>query len=177
MSNFFCVNKSGKKLPVRATSSRTGTIIGYINPREAFAVDWEQGGDGVFNQILFLSSSGTLKIGHLIDPPDHGMDFVTTYPYSTTSISGNKYPVMILRKDCKVYKPNGSLWKTIPAGRKVVCKDSTTGDTHLDWKKIHYYQNDAGVYASVCDSIGYGYLDTGLSKGSGYSKIAMYGSW
>ena len=68
MSNYFCINKSGLKIPVYSDTKKTKQI-GTLYDREAFGYDCNWGGDDYFCRIEFRNSAGKLSGGYIIDPP------------------------------------------------------------------------------------------------------------
>lgn len=67
MSNYFCVNKSGKSVPVYSNPEKSSKI-GTIYNRETFGYNRNWGGDNYFCFIIFRKSNGTLSSGFIIDP-------------------------------------------------------------------------------------------------------------
>lgn len=72
MSNYFCINKSGKKIPVYSDADKKSQI-GTIYNREAFGYDNNWGGDGYFCNIVFRKANGSISGGFIIDPPNNAM--------------------------------------------------------------------------------------------------------
>lgn len=178
MSNYFCINKSGKKIPVYSDADKKSQI-GTIYNREAFGYDNNWGGDGYFCNIVFRKANGSISGGYIIDPPNNAMLECTDYPYGKARINGTEYKTFLMRKTSTVYKVNGSKWGTVAANRRVACKTVLSGDSHPEWKAINYVENTNGLWIPVnsSDKLKYGFVDTGLSVASGYSSIPMYGSW
>ena len=137
------------------------------------------GGDGFF--ISFLSSSGGLALGALVNPPNSALTECTAYPYEpAVSIDNDSYPykTFIIRNGARVYTAGGSNWGSVAAGRRVACKTAMAGDTKFYLKGINYVEKSDGTWVKVTgDGVSYGFVDTGLRSGSAYSKINMYGSW
>lgn len=180
--NSICINKSGSKFPVRKTTDRDSEIIGYIYNREAFGYDSDWGGDQVFCHIIFMNSSNQLQYGFLIDPPYSVITPCTDYPYEESVQVGTegRYMSFMLRKASKLYDANGNYKETIPAGRRVFCQSKQAGKVNPELKCINYFDNGYGGFRNAGE-IGdsgkpVGFVDA-LSQGTGYSTIAMYGSW
>ena len=177
MNNWFCINKSGKSVPVYSDPDKTKKI-GTIYNREAFGYFKNWGGDDVVCYIVFLNSSGTLTNGFLVNPPDNSRVPCTNYPYGTKTIYGTKYYTFKLRKSRTVYTVKGNKWGTVAAGRRVACLTALAGDTKAHWKGINYVENSSGGWDQVTgDGSSYGFVDTGLGVSSGYDSIPFYGSW
>lgn len=178
MSNYFCVNKSGKAVTVYASSDETSKKIGKINNREAFGYNRDMGGDDVFCNIVFRNSSGNLEYGYIISPPEGCLTFCTAYPSGTEKIGGTKYYTFKFRKSAKVYTAAGKSWGGVAEDCRVACLTAMSGSSHPEWKGINYVESSNGKWVKVTgDGYEYGFVDTGLSKGSSYSAIPMYGSW
>lgn len=177
MSNYFAVNKSGKSLPVYSDTKKTKKV-GTIGNREAFGYDRNWGGDGVFCRIRFKNSESKLTTGFLIDPPVNALVGCTDYPYGTKAISGTKYKTFLMRKSQPVYYKNGTRWGTVAANCRVACQTALSGDSHPEWKAINYVESTSGTWVRVDkDGAKYGYVNTGLTSGSGYRAIPFYGNW
>ena len=177
MSNYFCINKSGIKIPVYSDTQKTSQI-GTINDREAYGYNALWGGDHYFCNIAFRNSSGKLSGGFIIDPPDNAMVHCTDYPYGTATINGKEYYTFLMRNSRSIYKTDGSLWGTVAANRRVACLTAMSGDSNPHWKGINYVENTSGEWIQVTgNGSTYGFVDTGLDIGSGYNSIPMYGSW
>lgn len=177
MSNYFCVNKSGKAVPVYSDTDKSNQI-GKINNREAFGYNRNWGGDDYFCNIVFRNSSGSLSGGFIVDPPTGCMSNCTDYPYGTEKINGTTYYTFKFRNSAKVYKASGNSWGSVAANCRVACLSSMAGDSHPEWKGINYVESSKGGWVEVSgDGYTYGFVDAGLSTGSSYSSIPMYGSW
>ena len=109
MSNYFCINKSDKKIPVYSDAEKTSQI-GTIYNREAFGYDNNWGGDGYFCNIVFRKANGSISGGFIIDPPNNAMLECTDYTYGKARINGTEYKTFLMRKTSTVYKVNGSKW-------------------------------------------------------------------
>lgn len=189
MSNSFCVNKSGSQVSIYSEPEAI-TQIGTLYNREAFGYNRNWGGDDVHCNIVFRTSSGSVTGGFLVNPPSGALTECTDYVYSTVIIYekqlvGNYYTMVpvtykafYMRSARTIYNVNAVSIATVPAGKLVACKTALSGSSHPEWKAINYYQNSAGSWQQI-NSAGhtYGFVDTGLSVGSGYSSIPMYGSW
>lgn len=177
MSNSFCVNKSGKSVPVYSDTKKTKQI-GTIYNREAFGYNRNWGGDGTFCNIVFQNSSGNVVSGFMVNPPAKTLTGCDSYPYGTAIINKNKYITFIMRDQRNVYTVSARKWGTVPKNCRVACKTAESGDTHPDWKGINYIEDASGKWVKVTGDGGdYGFVDTGLSKSSLYSAIPFYGKW
>lgn len=177
MANDFCVNKSGSQVPVYGDSDGKSRI-GTLNNREAFGFDANWGGDLYFCRIVFRNRSGQVTNGFIIDPAPYVLCDCTDYPYGTAVIKGTEYKTFIMRKSRKVYTTSGRSWGTVAANCRVACKTALSGDANPHWKAINYVESTAGMWVPVTgDGETYGFVDTGLSVGSGYATIPFYGSW
>lgn len=178
MSNYFAVNKCGKKLPIYVDADRGAKVIGHLLSREACGFDWDWGGDGVFCHVRFLSTSGELKWGFVIDPPAKGLAPCTDYPYGTVKIDGETYKTFKFRRESTIYDKSGDKIGTIASGLRVACKTALSGTSHPNWKAINYAERASGGWKKITgDGVNYGFVATGLSKGSGPDTISMYGTW
>ncbi|SFO03835.1 hypothetical protein SAMN04487831_106141 [Pseudobutyrivibrio sp. UC1225] len=177
MSNMFCVNMSGKKVPVYADTEKKKQI-GIIYPREAFGYNRNWGGDDYFCNIVFRNSSGKLSGGFINDPPNNSIRDCADYPYGSVSIGGIKYKTFLMRKSRTVYTASGRKWGAVAANCKVACLTGLAGDSDVSLKGINYVQSSKGNWVRVAgDGDDYGFVDTGLSVGSSYNNIPFYGAW
>lgn len=195
MSNEFCVNKSGYSVPVWDRPGwpdiEGSQRIGNIYNREAFGADWNWGGDGVFNHIVFRNSSGQLTGGWLINGDENGNEILsgsnwvnvfkgcTEYPYGTITINGTTYKTFKFRRQETVYKGDASVWGTVAAGMRVACLSSLSGNSYPYWKAINYIERSSdGAWIKVEGAgYSYGFVNTGLEDGSMPTSISMYGNW
>jgi hypothetical protein len=101
------------------------------------------------------------------------------YPYGTATINGVEYKTFIMRQTKNIYKKDGTYWGKVAANMLVATDTATVGLEHNNWKEIKYVQQSPNRNWVKVDEegAGYGFVDTGLSSASGYSKIAFYGSW
>ncbi|GLB28818.1 hypothetical protein LAD12857_07410 [Lacrimispora amygdalina] len=177
MSNYFCINKSGKSVPVYSDTDKKNKI-GTIYNREAFGYNRNWGGDDYFCQIVFRNSKGSLSSGFIIDPPNGALTNCTDYPYGNATIKGKSYITFIMRRSKPVYTAGGSRWGAVAANCRVACQSAMAGDSHPEWKGINYVESSKGGWVAVTgDGLSYGFVDAGLSTASDYNSIPMYGSW
>lgn len=177
MANSFCINKSGKSIPVYSDINKT-RVIGSIYDREAFGFNANWGGDYYYFNIVFLNSNGSLASGFLIDPPKNSVVSCTKYPYGSATINKVKYKTFKMRKLRNVYKADGTKWGAVAANCRVACSSDVSGTSHPDWKCIEYVESSKGGWVKVTgNGSNYGFVDTGLSVASGHNSIPMYGSW
>lgn len=186
MSNWFCINKSGKSVPIYSDEEKTKKI-GTLYNREAFGYFKNWGGDNVICLIKFRNSSGSLVEGFLVDPPTGTTTPCSNYPYGTDTIEGKKYITFKVRQTRNVYtigadRDDNNIakykWGSVASGRRVACLTALSGDLKPEFKGINYVENSAGKWIKVEGGGGtYGLLDAGLSVASGYSSIPFYGSW
>lgn len=185
--NSFCINKSGKTVPVYSDINKTRKV-GEIYNREAYGYNRVWGGDGYYCSILFLGPSGSLTGGYVIDPPDGFLMPCSEYPAGTILYNGETYLYFTMRKTKNVYDRDGNFWGSVAAGRKVLTKNSSSGTSNPHYKEIEYVQHTSGNYVpfmynekdennNTISVRGHGFVDTGLASGSSSSAIAMYGSW
>lgn len=185
MSNLFCINKSGGNCPVydRAEYSGAGRKkIGSIYNREAFGYDQDWGGDGVFNHIIFRNSSGQLAWGFLepeyVENYPETITYCEDYPFGTATIKGSRYITFKFRRAEKIYKSDGSSWGTVASGQRVACLNSFSGSSNPHWKGINYVEKTDGTWVKVSGAgYDFGFVNTGLDKGSSPTNISMYGNW
>lgn len=178
MSNYFAINKSGKKVPIHADADRNSQVIGHLLLREACGYDWDWGGDGVFCHVRFLSASGGLAWGFVIDPPTKALAPCTDYPYGTATIEGVSYKTFKLRKEVALYDKSGDRIGSVGSGLRVACKTALSGGAHPNWKAVNYVEKSSGGWKKITgDGVNYGFIATGLVSGSGPDNIAMYGTW
>ena len=88
---------------------------------------------------------------------------------------------LYLRKARKIYRPNGTLYMTLAAGKRVKIRTQSgqpnaAGQT-MNWLMIiDSYETTSGNYSKIDG--GHGFIDMGLTDtGSGYQYIPVYGSW
>ena len=96
MSNYFCINKSGTKIPVYSDTQKTKQI-GTIYDREAFGYNANWGGDNYFCNIAFRNSNGNITGGFIIDPPNNSMMDCTDYPYGTVTLDNRQYYTFLIK--------------------------------------------------------------------------------
>lgn len=186
MSNSFCINMSGKSIPVYDRAGwpdlEGSKKIGTIYNQEAFGLNWDWGGDGVFNNIVFRNSSGNLSGGFIIvgeDFPNAVFTPCTDYPYGTAVINGVSYKTFKFRRSETVYTAAGNKWGAVASGMRVACRTDLAGSSHPEWKGINYVERSSdGKWIQVTgDGYQYGFVNTGLEDGSTPSTISMYGTW
>lgn len=171
-----CINKSGSVYPVY-DMFKGYAHVGDIMDREAYV---RRGGDSGMVSIDFLGPDGkyiNANINFNLYPAGPNFEArCTDYPYTTTDISSRPYKIFYMRQSKNVYLPDGSFWRTIPAGTRVAANDADMGETHTDWKYIDYVETSPGYWLRPTGNRG-AFVDTGISVGSGYNSIAFYGSW
>ena len=186
MSNRFCVNKSGSSVPVWSGPGwpSNGQIykVGQLTNREAFGVDDEAGGDGVFFHIKFLNSAGVVSDGWLVHLDEHDNNILdtegwaklfspcTNYPYGTAYINGEIFKTFKFRRTEEVYTPSGEHWGGVASGCRVACRSELAGSSNPTLKAINYVERSYdGQWIRVTGNGGeeYGFVDTGLNFGSG----------
>lgn len=175
--NMLMINKSGQTYVVR--DEITNEIKGRIYNREVFALG--QGGDR-YQELVFLNSSGNLTsvwVDDIKNPiPDGFFSPCTLYPYSEEVIRDERLYIYKMRKTMNVYTAAGNYWGKVATGMYVATANETVGENHKDWKLIHYVKSAKGKWVKVTgDGYNHGFVDTGLSRASGYDSIAFYGSW
>lgn len=193
MSNYLCINKSGYSIPVWSGPGYAHIEnihrIGTIGVNEIFAFIGDAGGDGVFNNIQFMNSSGALVTGWLTNCDSSGNAIVSDTNWEnvfrsyvaersgTDTINGSTYKTFNFRRSEEIYTPGGTLWGSVASGRRVAFNEAVTGTTHPSWKLINYVERASdGVWIPVTGESGtsYGYVDSGLNVGSGVNTISMY---
>lgn len=195
MSNEFCVNKSGRSVPIwdrpgwpRYEGSKR---IGTIYNREAFGADYNWGGDGVYIRIVFRNSSGQVTYGWFVNEDEYGNrilsdnDFANFfkgcayYPYGTVKINGTVYKTFKFRRSEPVYTANLNNWGAVASGMRVACFTSLSGSSFANLKAINYVERSYdGAWIQVTgDGYNYGFVNTGLEDGSSPTTISMYGTW
>lgn len=180
----FCINKSGKTCPVYDAFDNN-KYKGEIYNREAFIL-W--GGEGDKFSIGFLGPNGytgaTLNLyesveNDILNPLFSGHATCIDYPYGTANIDGKNYYTFIMRKAEPIYHGDGTKWGSVAQNMLVATNNANIGSTHETWKEINYVMRSTDRQWIKVDGHGYnhGFVDTGLSTASGYSKIPFYGSW
>jgi len=192
MTNWFCINKSGSSIPVwdrpGFPSIEHSVQIGTIYNNEAFGYDWDWGGDGVFNHIVFRNGSGNVAGGFVIDNvvgnvnqplPSGWATDCTDYKYGTVTIGGTTYKTFKFRRSETIYTPSATSWGSVAANMRVACLSSTSGSSNPHWKLINYVERSSdGAWIQVSGAgHTYGFVNTGLEDGSTPSTISMYGTW
>lgn len=169
------INKSGQTYPVYDTQRGH---IGDIYDREAYIL---YGMEGSMYNIIFLSPTGFTSA--MIQTGSHPMPkgfetWCTDYPYRTEKIDGKTYKTFYMRRTMPIYTADAAYWGSVAAGMRVATNNNTVGETHNDWKQIDYVLRTDGKWIKV-DGAGYdyGFVDTGITTGSGYNSIDFYGSW
>lgn len=181
VSPAFLINMSGASVPVYGGNDWS-KVVGYLYPREAYSMNGFEGG---LTSITFLGPSGSLVSGILREASESVLTPCTSYPHSKEIINGREYYVFQMRSTKSLFDIKGNTIGTVQAGKKVACRSDTAGREYPWLKLVEKYQNASGVWttvdgtlnANLSDDKKYGFVDTGLRSGSGYSKIAMYGSW
>lgn len=177
----FMINMSGVSVPVYSASD-WNTVVGYLYPREAFS---RYGYEGDFTSITFLGPSGSILSGMLRNASESVLTPCTVHPYGTEIIGDFRYYTFYMRTTQKLFDIYGNQIGTVQAGKKVACRSADAGLQYQWLKSVEKYQNSSGVWTTLDgthdpkkpEDERYGFVDTGLRSGSGYSKIAMYGSW
>ena len=173
MSQFY-INKSGSTIRVYNSTDSSRIQIGTLANREAFS---EIGSEGDFSANKFLGKNG-LANGYLINAPVATFTPCTDYPYESVKIGGTTYKAFKFRRNSNIYTVDGTYWGKVASGRRVACLTALAGSSHPEWKAINYVENTNGGWIEVFDDkLRYGFVDTGLSIGSGPSSISMYGTW
>lgn len=170
------INKSGKKITI--IDSSNGLKVGDIANREAYI---HHGSEGNMHSIEFLGPNGRL-VGATINSyslsiPDSFFASCTAYHSNYYTIEGKNYHIFDMRRKENVYMADGTKWGTVAAGARVACSDDTCGQTHGDWKQVEYISSGNNWIKVSGHGSDYGFVDTGLSKGSAPTTISMYGSW
>ena len=179
MADFeYVVNKSGKNLNVyNAPSWEPRKKIGTILNRETFLrAAWTE----QWPEILFRNSAGQLVRGfgdrdEWEAAGDAAESPLTDYPYTRNP------DTLYLRKARKIYRPNGTLYMTLAAGKRVKIRtqssDPNGAGSSMKWLMIiDSYETTSGNYSKIDG--GHGFIDMGLTDtGSGYKYIPVYGSW
>lgn len=173
--NYFSINKSGKAIPIYDVDKKKQ--VGKINDREAFIYDSGESGE----YLWFLSPSGFIHANRGLDVDELNYSQTAScldYPYGEEKIGNIWFKTFKMRKTMNVYRGDGSYWGKVAAGCLVATNSNSMGSEHNTWKAINYVQSTSGTWVKV-EGAGYnnGFVDTGLDKASGYSKIAFYGSW
>lgn len=179
MSNYFCINKSGQRIPVYSEPERRNKI-GEIYDREAFGYDANWGGDNYICHIVFLNPAGKLSDGFIVNSPNGAMADCSDYPYGRATIYGRTYRTFIMRRASTIYKHDGTRWGTVAKNCRVAFTDGESGASNPHWKEINYVESSSGAWVPITTQNApdnYGYVDSGLSIASGYKSIPMYGSW
>lgn len=175
----FCINMSDKTVSVyEDTLDVPGIKIGTLSPREAFSACYGEG----FTTIFFRNSSGVVTEGYIpdyYDTPASLYTLSTEYPYGTVTIDGETFYTFKFRRSEEVYTAAGNRWGTVASGMRVACRTDMMGENHPDWKGINYVERSTdGKWIKVTgDGYNYGFVDTGLNKGSMPNTISMYGTW
>lgn len=180
---YFCINKSGKTIPVYNNTVWESTTkqIGVLYDREAFAFDPAEGGFAFY----FSDPSGKLTLGyHPLTNKDGSLPTFRVsdcwdYAYGEVPLGGVKYKTFKFRRNEEVYKPDGSRWGTVAAGMRVATLSNICGATHPDWMQIHYVERSTDHEWIPVKGANYshGFVDTGLNISSFPSSISMYGTW
>lgn len=171
---WFAVNKSSQTIDVWDMTG--SSIIGHLYQREAFGRKYVGSG---YRQVRFRDGSGNVRDGLVFNTdylPSSWETPCTNYPYGTVTLDGQTYYTFMFRRDENIYKPDGTYWGLVLAGKRVACLDATSGSSHPEWKCIQWYESSRG-WATVCNDYGYGFVDTGLDHGSMPDTISMYGTW
>lgn len=180
-----CINKTNSTYIIYDTE-KNNQQVGKLNPREAYVVE---GGGGDYLGISFLNSNGVWSYA-MINSYEHplpgqgpgdGYPYTSTciyYPYGSATIDGTTYKTFKMRSTQKVYRGDGSSWGSVAGGCLVATNSDSVGADNSYLKLINYVQSTAGKWVKV-QGAGYshGFVDTGIRKASGYSKIPFYGSW
>lgn len=174
----YVVNKTGKSLPVYdaeyfvTKKNKIGTIL----PRETYIL---ANGSDLGPEIYFRNSAGKLTYGFgelsaaWQDPVSSAN--LTDYPYTRNPNT------LYLRKSRKIYRPNGTVFMTLAAGKRVKIRtqssDPNGAGSSMNWLMIiDGYETSNGNFSSIEGS--HGFIDMGLKDtGSGWQYIPVYGSW
>jgi len=172
-----CVNKSGYTYPVY--NLETNKKVGDIFNREAYIFVGSEGG---LEAIIFLGPNGSLvstEISVDSHPYQNGFrSWCEDYAYGSEYIYGDSYNTYKMNRTEEVYCGDGTRWGTVARSMRVASLNSDVGTNHSDWKQINYVENTSHEWIKVDgNGYGFGYVDTGLARGSNPSTISLYGSW
>ena len=174
----YVVNKTGQSLPVynKEYFETNKTKIGTILPRETYIL---ANGSDIGPEIYFRNSSGNLTYG--FGDQSSGWNNSAAYANLTDYPYTRNPDTLYLRKARKIYRPNGTLYMTLAAGKRVKIRTQSgqpnaAGQT-MNWLMIiDSYETTSGNYSKIDG--GHGFIDMGLTDtGSGYKYIPVYGSW
>lgn len=172
---YFAINKTNRTYPIKEyprNGVATNKIIGKLYPNEVCGCHTEHDA-----YVMFLSSRGQLEDGLIEDETFYHTD-ISDLPYSRETINGTTYKIYHMRKTMPVYKSGGGRWGSVAAGMFVATDTCSPGDSHRDWMKVTYVKSTSGNWVRVTgDGVNYGFVDTGLSKASSGSLIALHGNW
>lgn len=165
------VNRTGSNINVyEATDFKT--LIGTLYPNELFSLVRldDSVGQGYctirFRNKYHLPATGIISAGRN-DVNIAEANKLCKYAQFKKVINGITYYGFQMRRDEAVYNGGGAYVKQAVKGIKFLCKDSSTGDTHPDWKRFQYLETGVGtgVYTRV-EGGENAYIDIGYNAGS-----------
>lgn len=183
----FCINKSGKNVEVWSGPG-SGSVIGVIYPNECFNyVSRWAGSDAYYpaacDYVLYRTSNGTLRNGYIMNNGDGAETSVLNYSYPTVTVGGVAYKCLKTRTALKVYSNSGTFIGTCPSGARVLTNNTQPGATMNQIISAKYYETGYNtglfqpIYSNGSSGTVGGFIDSGLSLGSMYNTVGLYGNW
>ena len=178
------VNRTNTRIPVYEGSNGSGKI-GTIYPNEVFTWIEEWNGSaasGFYSQrICFRNSAGEVDWGWVLlsQNDDELATNICELPYSRVQDGGVNYYCFKMRRTEELYDGNAQpLNKKAYAGRRILCKSSTSGAVNTNWLAV--YKLETAVGSGDYDFINGGnvaFVDMGYDQGSTFtSDFSLIGS-
>lgn len=157
-------------------------VLGLILNREFHVNDYATTNCGDYRdpltRVYFLNSSLQFVQGWVANGQVWVPVSILEFPLSQVQLGGVWYNVYAIQnRSANVYHPNGKLVTSLPVGSEVATNVDTTGASKKTLL-IKYFRPPGGSWTNQFnDGSGnisnYGFVDTGITYGSGPSKISI----
>ncbi|WP_061567303.1 hypothetical protein [Geobacillus stearothermophilus] len=179
--NCVAINMSNQALPVYHPAYIGEKRIGTIYPHELYGLNYLAGGDYVAFFIVFRDSSGYVRSGVLLEPPESAREnaYRSKYSYGTITRNGKTYYTFKMTRTENLYSVSGRKIGSVAAGQYVATiADPSSGDSNPHWLQVYYARSTSGYWDSLAaDGADYGFVNVGLEDGSMYNTISCDGLW
>lgn len=180
------VNRTSDKIKVY-NSTALSTQIGTIYPNEVFTwvEEWNgTAGSGFpLQRICFRDSNGNVQKNGWIsyEQTDKCLETnLTKLAKFQKVINGTTYYGFKMRRTEELYDGSGNKLSTSAyINRHILCKSSTSGQSHTDWLAVYYIESGVGtnVYNKIMSGNSAAFVDMGYDKGSTLtSNFSLIGS-
>lgn len=180
----YCINASGKSIPVYSDNTLT-TKIGTIYTYECFAYVERWSGSHAYypntvDMVYFRTSSGTCTTGWILNTGAGEETSFLNYSFGTIMVDGVAYKILKSRSARSCYDASGTWTATCPSGARILTNDTTPGQSHPERMMAMFYETGVGtgVFKAVSGSASsHGFINSGIDGGSLSTAIGIYGNW